>query len=179
MSKKVLVISTSLREESNSDALADAFARGAMETGNTVEKIDLIGKDIAFCLGCLVCQKTQHCVIQDDADEISNKMLNADVIVFATPIYFYGISGQMKTLLDRSNPLYTSDYKFREIYLLASAAENKETTIKGAQTCLQGWIDCFPKAKLIGTIFAGGVNDIGEIKDHPALKTAYDSGKAV
>ncbi len=179
MSKKVLVISTSLREESNSDALADAFARGAMETGNSVEKVDIIGKDIHFCLGCLVCQKTQHCVIQDDADDITRKMLGADVIVFATPVYFYGISGQMKTLLDRSNPVYASDYKFREIYLLAAAADKDAKAIEGVKACLKGWIDCFAKAKLVKTIFAGGVNDVGEIKGHEALKTAYESGKAV
>lgn len=109
--KKVLVISTSLRPRSNSEALADEFVRGAQEAGNEVEKVTLRGKDIRFCKGCLVCQKTQECVIKDDdAPAIVRKMYEADAICFATPIYYYEMSGQMKTLLDRANPLYTMDY---------------------------------------------------------------------
>jgi multimeric flavodoxin WrbA len=95
MSKKVLIISTSPRKGSNSDALADEFAKGAMDAGNEVEKVSLIGKDIQFCRGCLACQKTKRCVIHDDADTIvQEKMLLADVLVFATPIYYYEMSGQ-------------------------------------------------------------------------------------
>ena len=101
--KKVLVISTSLRPRSNSEALADEFVRGAQEAGNEVEKVTLRGKDIRFCKGCLVCQKTQECVIKDDdAPAIVRKMYEADAICFATPIYYYEMSGQMKTLLDLS-----------------------------------------------------------------------------
>ena len=106
-------------------------------------------------------------------------MLEADVIVFATPIYYYSISGQLKTMLDRSNPLYTADYRFRDVYLLASAAEDEENTVNGAVTAVQGWIDCFQKASLKGVVFAGGVTDIGEIAGHPALEKAYDMGKNV
>ena len=63
MSKKVLVISTSLRKNSNSETLADAFLAGAKASGNQVEKSSLRGKKIAFCQGCLACQNTQKCVI--------------------------------------------------------------------------------------------------------------------
>ncbi len=177
--KNILVISTSLRAKSNSDALADEFVRGAVEAGNPVEKIELRGKKIAFCTGCLSCQKTQNCVINDDAREIAEKMMNADVIVFATPVYYYGMRGQMKTLLDRANPLYTTDYKFREIYLIATAAEDEESTPSGTVTGLQGWIDCYEKAKLSGVIFAGGVNGAGEINGHKALEEAYKAGSNV
>lgn len=179
MDKNVLIISTSLREGSNSDALADEFARGAKEAKNHVEKITLTGKTIQFCRGCLACQKTQHCVIDDDARQIAVQMMKADVIVFATPVYYYSISGQLKTMLDRANPLYTADYAFRDIYLLASAAEDEEHTIKGATTAIQGWVDCFEKANLQGTVFAGGVNSVGEIKGHRVLAKAYEMGKAV
>ena len=123
--KKVLIISSSLRRGSNSDALAEAFARGAAEAGNEVEHVSLKGKDLRFCMGCLACQKTQKCVIADDAPAIVEKMYAADAIAFATPIYYYELSGQLKTLLDRSNPLYTTDYHFRDIYLLTSAAEDE------------------------------------------------------
>lgn len=121
MSKKVLVISTSPRKGGNSDTLADAFVQGAQEAGNDVEKVTLCGKTIGFCRGCLTCQSTQRCVIRDDADTITQQMLTADVIAFATPIYYYGMCGQMKTMLDRANPLFPADYQFRDIYLPAGS----------------------------------------------------------
>ena len=179
MSKTVLVLSTSPRKGGNPDALADAFVRGAQEARNQVEKITLYDKTIGFCKGCLSCQNTQRCIIRDDADAIIQKMLTADVIAFATPIYYYGMCGQMKTLLDRANPLFPADYQFRDIYLLAAAAEADEHTVDGAVTGLQGWIDCFEKSRLAGTVFAGGVTVVGEIQGHPALQRAFDLGKTV
>lgn len=179
MPKKVLIISTSLRKNSNSDGLADAFFQGAKEAGNTVEAISLKDKTIGFCKGCLACQKTGNCIIHDDAENITEKMLTADVLVFATPIYYYEMSGQMKTMLDRANPLFSKDYSFREIYLLSSAAEDEENVDSRAVSGLEGWIECFPKARLAGKIFAGGVTKAGEIKNHPALITAYEAGKKV
>ena len=179
MHKKVLIISTSPRRGGNSDSLADAFAQGAREAGHTVEQISLSDKTIGFCKGCLVCQKTQRCVIRDDADSIAQNMLTADVLVFSTPIYYYGMCGQMKTMLDRSNPLYSADYRFRDVYLLAAAAEEDEQTVDGAVNGLQGWIDCFEKARLAGTVFAGGVTAVGEIQNHPALQRAHQLGNAV
>ena len=179
MRKQVLIISTSPRKGGNSDTLANEFARGAREAGNSVEKVTLSDKTIGFCRGCLACQSTKRCVIHDDADAIARKMLTADVIVFATPIYYYGMCGQMKTMLDRANPLFSADYAFREIYLLATAAEEGQHTVDGAVTGLQGWIDCFEKARLAGTVFAGGVTTVGEIQGHPALKKAYEMGKKI
>ena len=179
MSKKILVLSTSPRKGGNSEALADEFVRGAQEAGHSVEKITLYNKTIGFCKGCLSCQNTRRCVIRDDADAIAQAMLTADVIAFATPIYYYGMCGQMKTLLDRANPLFPSDYCFRDIYLLSAAAEEDEHTPDGAVTGLQGWIACFEKARLAGSVFAGGVTSVGEIKGHPALNQAYELGKHV
>lgn len=121
--KKVLVLSSSLRKGSNSETLAQEFAKGAAEAGNKVDFVSLRGKKIGFCMGCLACQKKGKCVIKDDAPAITEKMKNAEVIVFATPIYYYEMSSQHKTMLDRANSLYSSDYKFREIYLLTSAAD--------------------------------------------------------
>ncbi len=175
----VLVISTSLRPTSNSDALAREFARGAAVAGHSVEVVSLREKKIEFCRGCFACQKTQKCVIKDDAPDIVAKMHNADVIAFATPIYYYEMCGQMKTLLDRANPLYPSDYKFRNIYLLTTAAEDEPQVPQRAVSGLTGWIDCFERARLAGTVFAGGVNDMGEIEGHKALSEAYELGKTV
>ena len=125
MAKKVLVISTSIRGNSNSEKLAEAFADGAKAAGNEVELVSLKDKTIAFCKGCLACQQTGHCVIKDDANAIADKMLEADVIAWATPIYYYEMSGQMKTMIDRANSLFPKDYKFRDVYLLTAAAEDE------------------------------------------------------
>ncbi len=179
MKKHILILSTSLRKNSNSEALADAFQRGAQEAGHTVQKISLRNKTIGFCRGCLACLKTGSCVIRDDAVEIAEKMRGADGIVFATPIYYYEMSGQMKTMLDRANSLYGSDYAFRDIYLLSAAAEEGAGVDSRALSGLEGWIACFERARLSGTVFAGGVNEEGEIKDHPALQEAYEMGKMV
>ena len=179
MSKKVLVISTSPRKGGNSDTLADEFARGAREAGNQVETIFLADKTVGFCKGCLTCVKTQRCIIRDDAESVVQEMKTADVIAFATPVYYYGMCGQMKTMLDRSNPLFSADYRFRDIYLLAAAAEEDEHTVDGTVTGLMGWIDCFEKARLAGTAFAGGVTSVGQIQGRPALKKAYEMGKSV
>lgn len=177
---KVLVISTSLRANSNSDALAEAFAGGARKAGHEVECISLRGKRIEFCRGCLACTKTLKCAISgDDAPAIVQKMHDADAICFATPIYYYEMCGQMKTLLDRANPLYASDYSFRHIYLLTSAAEDASFVPERAVGGLTGWIDCFEHARLAGTVFAGGVTAPGEIEGHKALLETYDMGTMV
>lgn len=177
---KVLIISTSLRPGSNSEALAREFARGATDAGHDTELISLRDKgSIAFCRGCLACQKSRQCVIADDAVEIARRMCGADVVCFATPIYYYEMAGQMKTLLDRCNSLYASEYRFRDIYLLAAAAEDEAYVPERAVSGLEGWIECFEHARLAGSVFAGGVNSAGEIKGHEALRRAYESGRNI
>ena len=179
MSKKILILSSSYRKGGNSEQLAAAFARGAVEAGHEVETIYLRDKEIRFCRGCVACLKLGHCVIQDDAVEIAAKMHDADVLVFATPVYYYSISGQLKTMLDRANPLFGSDYAFTEAYLLATAAEDGRSAFDGAKKALQGWVDCFPRCTLAGTVFAGGVNGVGDIAGHPALEQARRMGMGV
>jgi len=178
--KKVLIISTSLRGRSNSHALAETFERGAKESGHEVELITLRGKNLKFCQGCLACVSTHRCVITgDDAPAITARMHDADIVVWATPIYYYEMSGQMKTMLDRSNPLFGGDYRFTDIYMLTSAAEDGAEVPKRAIAGLQGWIDCFDRARLAGSVFAGGVTAPGEIAGHPALARAYEMAKNI
>ena len=179
MSKKVVVISASLRTNSNSAALAEQFAKGAKDAGNEVEVISLKGKNIGFCIGCLACQSTGSCVIKDDANEITQKVLNADVVAWATPIYYYEMSGQMKTLIDRMNSMFTKEYKFRDIYLMASAAEDEEYVPERAISGLQGWIDCYGKSSLKGTLFCGGVTMPNDISGNGKLSEAYEMGRTV
>lgn len=178
--KNILIISSSYRLQGNSDLLADAFMKGAQAKGNIVEKILLNDKQIQFCRGCLVCQKTGKCIIKDDANEIVKKMKNADVIVFATPIYFYSMCGQLKTLLDRSNPLFIADYKFRDIYLLTSAADDDPNCYIPTKQGLEGWISCFDKAQLKETVTAVGVANVNDIKNKSAiLQDAYALGHQI
>ena len=164
---------------SNSEALAEAFARGAAAAGNETELVTLKEKDLRFCKGCLACQKLRRCVIADDAPAIVAKMHDADAIAFATPIYYYEMCGQLKTLLDRANPLYGSDYRFRDIYMLTSAAEDEASVPDRAVAGLTGWIDCFARARLAGTVFAGGVDGPGETAGHSAVERAYELGKTI
>lgn len=179
MNKHVLVISSSLRANSNSECLADACVRGAKKAGNFVVKVVLTDKTIQFCRGCLACLKTKQCIIDDDSRAITEKMKNADVIVFASPVYYFSISGQLKTLLDRANSLYVSDYRFRDIYFLSTAAEDGSNTVEGSIKAIQGWVDCFDKAVLKKTVFAGGVDEAGDILNHPALQEAYELGRQI
>ena len=174
-----MIISTSLRGNSNSEALAHEFAKGAKDAGHEVTEITLRDKNIGFCKGCFACLKLGHCVINDDAVEIAGMMHDAQVLVFATPIYYYEMSGQMKTMLDRANPLYGTDYAFTDVYFLSTAAEDEEDVDSRALSGMEGWISCFDRAKLAGSVFAGGVNDAGEIAGHPALRKAYEMGKVL
>ena len=175
---KVLVISTSLRAKSNSDILTERLIAGAKDAGHEVEYISLKGKTINFCIGCMTCQKTQKCIRKDDAVEIAEKVKDSEILVFSTPIYYYEMSGQMKTLLDRMNPLYTADYQFRKVYMLCTAAEDEETTPQKAVNGLQGWVDCFEKAELAGSLFCGGIDAAGAAAGKaPELQEADEFGK--
>ena len=177
MAKKVLIISASLRGGSNSEVLAKECEKGAAAAGHDVELISLKGKDIRFCIGCLTCQTKGTCVLKDDVAEIMDKVKNAEVIVFATPIYYYELSGQLKTLLDRLNPLYPTDYAFRDIYLIATAADAEDTAFEKAYNGLQGWVDCFEKAELKGLVTGGGINDANDAVNHAeAMQKAYELG---
>ena len=123
MAKKVLILSSSPRRGGNSDTLCDEFMRGATESDHEVEKIFLRDKTIHYCTGCSTCSLYQKpCPQKDDAAEIIEKMVNADVIVMATPVYFYTMSAQMKTLIDRCCGRYT-EMNDKEFYFIVTAAE--------------------------------------------------------
>ena len=177
MSKKVVIISTSLRGGSNSEILAKECEKGALAAGHEVELVSLKGKEIKYCIGCLSCQSKGVCVLKDDVAEIMEKVLAAEVIVYATPIYYYEMSGQLKTLLDRMNPMYPMNYAFRDIYMIATAAENEGSAFEKAYNGLQGWVDCFEKAELKGLVTGGGIGDANDAPNHPdAMKKAYELG---
>lgn len=180
MQKKVLIISTSLRRGSNSEILARECGKGARDAGHDVEYITLKDKDIKFCIGCLACQSKGSCVLKDDILEIMEKVKKAEIIIYATPIYYYEMSGQMKVLLDRLNPLYSTDYAFRDIYMIATAAETGEEVFEKAYNGLKGWVDCFEKATLKGIVTGGGIGDAKDALKHTELmKKSYELGKGL
>lgn len=179
MNKKIIVVSSTLRKGGNSDRLADEFAKGATDAGNSVERINIRDIDLKFCIGCLSCVNTRKCVLQDGMNELYDSVQNADALVFATPIYYYEMAGQLKTFLDRLNPLFTRENKFKSVYLLASAAEDEETAMDRAVIGLQGWIECFEGVELAGVVKAIGVTDVGEIEGNKSLAEAYEMGRKI
>ena len=179
MSKKVLIISTSLRPDANSEILAHETERGAKESGHDVEFLSLKDKNIKFCKGCLACQNIGHCVMtDDDANAITEKMKNADVIVWATPVYYYEMSGQMKTLIDRANSLFATGHKFREIYVITTSADASDTVVQTVINGVNGWIACFDGVKLCGYVNGAGLEAPNDAKTNKnLLQKAYDMGK--
>lgn len=129
MSKKVLVLSGSFRKHGNSDLLCDEFIRGAKEAGHQVEKIYVNDQKINYCRGCGVCNTTHRCVQKDDMAAVLDKMVNADVIVMATPVYFYTMNGQMKTLIDRTVPRY-EEISGKDFYFIVAAADGSHANME-------------------------------------------------
>lgn len=177
---KVLIISTSLRGGSNTEILTKECLRGALDGGCEAEYISLKGKKINYCIGCLSCQSKGKCVLNDDVAQIMEKVKNAETLVFATPIYYYEMCGQMKTLLDRLNPLYGTDYKFRKVYMIAAAAEDSDYAVEKAYNGLLGWVECFPKSRLCGSVFGGGLENGGDANSRlDVMQAAYNLGKSL
>lgn len=177
MKKKILILSSSPRRGGNSDSLCDAFMRGAVESGHDAQKVFLRDCTIHYCQGCDVCSQYQKpCPQKDDAAEIIGKMIEADVIVLATPVYFYSLSAQMKTLIDRCCARYT-EIKDKAFYLIATAAEEDPAIMDRIAASFQGFFDCLENPVVKGTIFCGSVWHAGEIKDNPVLQQAYEAGR--
>ena len=178
--KKVLIISTSLRQNANSEILAKETEKGARDAGHQVEFVTLKDKEIKFCKGCLACQKLGKCVINDDANEITLKMKEADVIVWATPIYYYEMSGQMKTLIDRANSLFSTGKNFSEIYVITTSADSSDGVVQTVLNGVNGWIACFSGLKLKGYMEGGGLENSNDVKNREdLLEQAYNMGRNI
>lgn len=178
MSKKILILSGSPRKGGNSDLLCDQFYKGAKETGNEVEKISLSDKKIGFCIACYACKKTQRCFQKDDMDEILNKIIAADVIVMATPVYFYTMDAQMKALIDRTVARWLEIHD-KEFYFIATAADSSSESLDRTFDGFGGFLDCFERVEEKGRIYGTGVYMPGEVKTTKAYLQAYEMGKSV
>ncbi len=172
-----MIISGSPRKGGNSDILCDRFMQGAMESGNTVEKVFLHDLKIGHCMACYGCRGTKKCVQKDDMEALLEKMIEADILVLATPVYFYSMDGMLKTMIDRTLPRYT-EIKDKEIYLIATAAAG-ESFMKRTMEALEGFTDCLPGSKVKQKIYGSGVYQKGEIKDTPIYQAAYTAGKMI
>ena len=178
MSKKILVLSASFRKHGNSDILCDQFVKGAREAGNDVEKIYVNDKKINYCRGCGVCNTTHKCIQKDDMREILDKMVAADVIVMATPVYFYSMNGQMKTLIDRTVPRY-QEISGKDFYFIVAAADDSHANMRRTLEGFRGFTeDCLEGAREKGIIYGTGVWQAGEIETSPVMQEAYEMGRS-
>lgn len=175
MSKKVLVIAGSPRKGGNSDTLCDAFIQGAVDAGHETEKIYVQDLNLAPCRACYACRGTGTCIYKDGMAEIMQKMVDADVLVLATPVYFYSMSGQMKVFIDRTLPRWR-DMKNKSCYFIATAADGKEY-LESTMLALSGFTDCLPGAQIKGKIYGHGFYEPGTIKGSSVEKEAYEAGK--
>jgi multimeric flavodoxin WrbA len=180
MKKNILVLSASPRKGGNSDLLCNQFITGAKEAGNKTEKIFLADRKIGYCLGCDYCQKNEGiCLQNDDMAEILEKMISADVIVMATPVYFYTMNAQMKTLIDRTVARYT-EISGKEFYFIITAADSNIGSMERTLEGFRGFTDCcLSNAIEKGIIYGTGVWGKGEIKDTPVMQQAYEMGRSV
>lgn len=177
MSKKVLILSGSPRKYGNSDMLCEQFAKGASENGSPVEKIYVQDLKIGGCRACYACRNSHVCVQKDDMESLLGKMIEADVIVLATPVYFYSMDGQMKTMIDRTLPRY-AEIANKNFYFIATAAAGKNA-MERTMDSLRGFTDCLPGAKVKAMIYGSGVYEKGEVENSPAMKQAYEAGKNI
>ena len=176
--KKVLILSGSPRKNGNSDILCDEFARGAAEAGNHVEKIRVADKNIGFCRACYACRGTGVCAIKDDMAEVLQKMIDADVLVLASPVYFYSIDAQLKALIDRTVARWL-EVKNKEFYYIVTAADSEKEAAETTLACFRGYADCVDGAIEKGVIYGMGVYEKGKVKDTAAMKEAYEMGRNV
>ncbi len=178
MSKKVLIIASSPRKGGNSDILCDMFAEGAKESGNEVEKVRIADLKIGYCTGCYACQKTGKCVIKDDAQSVIDKMMAADVIVLASPVYFYTICAQLKALIDRTVVVYPN-LANKKFYYLLTMADTNRTKFDGSLAALRGFLDCCDGSEECGRICADGVYERGMVNGTKFVAEAKALGKSV
>lgn len=177
--KKVIVVTSSPRKNGNSEILAQSFADGAKSAGNEVKLVAVRDINLKFCTGCMYCNSHDRCVLDDGMNALYRDFETADVLVFATPVYYYAVCGQLKTLLDRLNPLFVRENKFKDVYLLATAADDDESAMDGAVKDIQGWVSCFDGVALKGVLRGVGVSEKGEINQTAFPAKACEMGKNV
>lgn len=181
--KKVVVICASPRKHGNSEMIADQLIKGAIDAGHEVEKIILNQYMMKPCLACEYCRTHENqCIQKDDANKIIDKIIHADVFVFASPIYFYSLNAQLKILIDR---FFAREYEIREsanrkkayLILTSGTKDIKQTT--GAVESFRGFIKVLRTVDEGGIIYGLGAFLKGDALKHAAYLEAYEKGKEI
>lgn len=177
---QVLVLMSSPRKNGNTDRLANAFIKGVEENGYSTEKIYVNYQNIKPCLGCNICQKTNQCVQKDDMQEIYEKMLEAKVIVFASPVYFYTFNASMKLLLDRTFAIEKTIHD-KDFYLLTTGLAPEESYFRIIKDTFQKYIDCLRVGgnRFVDSILGFQTGNKDDIEKTNALEKAYNMAKEI
>ena len=179
--KKIVILLGSPRKNGNTDLLCDEFIRGARENGHEVEKIYLKDKNIHPCVACDYCRSHEgNCVFKekDDFEEMIQKVIAADVLVISSPVYFYSLTAQMKTAIDR---FYAreQEVKNKAAYFITASAAPTEEYIQTAIAGFRGFISCFENVNEAGIIAGCGAAEKGDVTEMTAFKKAFEMGKTL
>lgn len=182
MAKKIVILNGSPRRNGNTSALVQKFTEGAKSSGNTVTEFFLDKMDIHGCKGCFGGHSSQDCpcVQKDDMSKIYPVVKECDVIVLATPLYYWNMSGQIRTAIDRLFALEEGDGNLLRGHNRASALL-MATEGNGFGDVLTYYDNLMKhlKWKNLGHVLAGGNGDVGEISGKPELEQAYELGKSI
>lgn len=181
MKKNVLVLNGSPRVGGNSDLLADAFIKGATKSGHEVVKCEVGRKNIKGCIACNTCySKGTPCSFHDDFNNIAPLIEKADVIVFATPLYWYSFSSQLKAAIDKMYSFIIGEKKLniKESMLLVCGEENNESAFDGIITTYK-LICSYQKWTDRGQLVVPGVLDKGDILSTDYLVRAEEMGRNI
>ena len=184
MSKKIIVLNGSPRANGNTTMLCEAFTQGAQSSGHRVTRFDLHRMNIHGCLGCYKGGKdiSSPCAQKDDMEKIYPVYREADIVVLASPMYYWSVSGQLKTAFDRLFAVAETDENFRnpvkDCIMLMAAEGDFESNWKPITDYYQGLLGHLEWNDL-GMVRAGGVNHIGDIKGKPSLEEARTLGESI
>lgn len=175
---KIAVLIGSLRKGGNTAMLAQAFIDGVDKQKNCVETLSVADVKVGGCTGCNACyaNDSHRCVQKDDMQEIYQKLADADVIVIATPIYFYGISSQLKCIVDRLHNPIRNTFRVKKLVLLAVCADTEPAVFDSVLAMYRSVLSYF-SLQDGGIITVCGVRDKGDIAGNPALKEASELAK--
>lgn len=176
---KVVILVGSVRKSGNTELLAKAFAKGAMKN-NDVEIISVADIKVNPCRGCNSCflNESKKCVQADDMIAIYDKLKKADVLVVASPVYFYGISAQLKAIIDRLHTPMRNMFKIKKLALLLVGAATLTNMFDAIKMQYQLILNYFNLEDL-GAITVSGVKNKGDIKGNIALEKAYELGISI
>jgi len=151
---------------------------GAVAASHQVEKVSLAEKTIHYCTGCYACRGKGRCAQKDDMADILDRMIAADVIVLATPVYFYTMCAQMKTAIDRTVARYT-EIANKDFYFIVTAADGNSAAMQRTIEGFRGFTSCLRGAKEKGIVYGTGAWEIGDILTSHAMQQAYEMGQSL